>query len=100
MGLRTAAALTAAATLALAPSALASPHSRGPIQDKHGRVTSTSSNWSGYDVTGSGALDATGSWVQPSVLSCSRKENSWSSPWVGIDGDTSGTVEQIGTDSD
>src|SRR6478672_899782 len=101
MGLRIAAALSAAATLALAPSAIAhAPNVRGPIQDKHGRVTSTSSNWSGYDVTGSGAARATGTWVQPAVVNCSRRENSWSSPWVGIDGDTSGTVEQIGTDSD
>src|SRR4051794_29221141 len=101
MGLRIAAALSAAATLALAPAAIAhAPNVRGPIQDKHGRVTSTSSNWSGYDVTGSGATHVTGTWAQPTVQGCTRRENSWSSPWVGIDGDTSGTVEQIGTDSD
>jgi len=101
MGLRTVAALSAAATLAIAPSALAhAPNVRGPIQGKHGRVTSTSTNWSGYDVTGSGATHVTGTWVQPTVQECSRRESSWSSPWVGIDGDTSGTVEQIGTDSD
>ena len=102
MGLRTAAALTAAATtLALAPAALAhAPNVRGPIQDKHGRVASTSSNWSGYDVTGAGATHVTGTWGQPRVVGCARRENSWSSPWIGIDGDTSGTVEQIGTDSD
>lgn len=33
-------------------------------------------------------------------MACAAGENSWSSPWVGIDGDTSSTVEQIGTDSD
>jgi len=31
---------------------------------------------------------------------CSPGENSWSSPWVGIDGNSSNTVEQIGTDTD
>jgi hypothetical protein len=102
MGLRTLTAV-AAATLAFAPSALAqAPNGHAPIQGKHGRVSSTSTNWSGYDVTGtSGAIDVKGTWVQPAVVQCfSRRENSWSSPWVGIDGDTSGTVEQIGTDSD
>jgi hypothetical protein len=35
--------------------------------------------------------------VQPAVK-CSG--NAWSSFWVGIDGDTSGTVEQTGTEAD
>lgn len=62
-----------------------------------GRGTST--NWSGYDITGSGATHVIGSWTQPAAT-CSAGENSWSSPWVGLDGDTSNTVEQTGTDSD
>ncbi len=62
-----------------------------------GRGTST--NWSGYAVDGTGATSAIGSWTQPTVT-CAKGENSWSSPWVGIDGDTSNTVEQTGTDSD
>jgi hypothetical protein len=41
-----------------------------------------------------------GSWIVPSVVSCSPGENSFSSFWVGIDGYASNTVEQIGTDSD
>ena len=84
----------------LPASALAS--SRGPIQGKH-RVDghSTSTNWSGYDVVGSGAQSVTATWTQPAVAdNCASGANSWSSPWVGIDGDTSGTVEQIGTDTD
>jgi hypothetical protein len=41
----------------------------------------------------------TGNWtVRPAT--CARRETSWSSPWVGIDGDTSSTVEQTGTDTD
>lgn len=73
-------------------------HHRKPVpQHKFGRGTST--NWSGYAVAGTGATHAIGSWTQPSVT-CAAGENSWSSPWVGIDGDTSNTVEQIGTDSD
>ena len=66
---------------------------------RHGGSRSTSSNWSGYDVTGSGGTDVKGTWTQPAAT-CSAGENSWSSPWVGIDGDVSNTVEQIGTDSD
>src|SRR5262249_30463527 len=56
-------------------------------------------NWSGYAVDGSSATNVVGTWRQPAAK-CSAGENSWSSPWVGIDGDTSNTVEQIGTDSD
>jgi hypothetical protein len=67
---------------------------------KHKRTATTSTNWSGYAVDGSGATDVIGSWTQPSVVSCASTENTWSSPWVGIDGDNSNTVEQIGTDSD
>jgi hypothetical protein len=40
-----------------------------------------------------------GTWTQPTAT-CGKKENSWSSPWVGIDGNNSNTVEQIGTDTD
>lgn len=64
---------------------------------------STSSNWSGYAVyspTSSAPISVTyvkGSWVVPAATST---KNAWSSFWVGIDGYTSSTVEQIGTDSD
>jgi peptidase A4-like protein len=74
----------------------AHPGSHAP-KHKFGRGTST--NWSGYDATGSGATQVIGTWTQPTAT-CGRRENSWSSPWVGIDGDTSNTVEQIGTDTD
>jgi hypothetical protein len=39
------------------------------------------------------------SWTEPSV-SCAAGETSYSSFWVGLDGDTSSTVEQIGTSAD
>jgi hypothetical protein len=79
--------------------ALAHGVSRHGPKRAFGRGTST--NWSGYAVDGSGATNVVGTWVQPSVLdNCLSGANSWSSPWVGIDGDNSSTVEQIGTDSD
>ena len=64
---------------------------------KLGRGTST--NWSGYAVDGTGATQVTATWTEPSVK-CAPGENSWSSPWVGIDGNTDNTVEQTGTDAD
>jgi hypothetical protein len=66
---------------------------------RHDGGRGTSTNWSGYDVTGSGATHVIGSWTQ-GTATCSPGETSWSSPWVGLDGDTSNTVEQTGTDSD
>ena len=58
---------------------------------------STSTNWSGYDVTGGKYTTVSASWVEPTV-SCTA--TAYSSFWVGIDGDTSSTVEQTGTDAD
>jgi hypothetical protein len=58
-----------------------------------------SENWSGYAVTGSSFTQAKGSWTVPTVY-CSSTPNSYSSFWVGLDGYSSTTVEQIGTDSD
>jgi hypothetical protein len=72
---------------------------QGANDPRHTFGRSTSTNWSGYDVTGSNATHVIGTWTAPAAT-CARGENSWSSPWVGIDGDTSNTVEQIGTDSD
>ncbi len=68
---------------------------------QHGRMhritNSTSTNWSGYAVTGSRFTSVSASWTEPSV-SCSG--TAYSSFWVGLDGDTSSTVEQTGTDAD
>jgi hypothetical protein len=62
-------------------------------------TVSDSTNWSGYAVTGSAFTSAKASWVVPTVT-CSKTPNTYSSFWVGIDGWTSSTVEQTGTDSD
>jgi Peptidase A4 family len=65
-----------------------------------GYVTvSESTNWSGYAVTGSSFTHAMGSWTVPAVA-CGRTPNAYAAFWVGIDGWTSNTVEQTGTDSD
>ncbi len=60
----------------------------------------TSTNWSGYAVTGSSVSDAKGTWIVPAIQGTCPSSNQYSSFWVGIDGYNSGTVEQTGTDSD
>jgi hypothetical protein len=59
------------------------------------------SNWSGYaSVLNDTQYSAvSGSWTVPNV-NCTQASNSSSSQWVGIDGATSDTVEQVGTYSD
>jgi len=93
------AAIALVAVLLTAPAALAGRPDGRPNNPRHGFGRGTSTNWSGYAVTGSGATHVIGTWTAKSV-SCRSGENSWSSPWVGVDGDNSNTVEQIGTDSD
>lgn len=65
---------------------------------KHTSTTST--NWSGYAVTGgNGAFNSvSASWTEPKAT-CSRG-NQYASFWVGLDGYASNSVEQTGTDSD
>ena len=63
----------------------------------HKITNSTSTNWSGYAVTGSKFTSVSSSWTEPTAT-CSA--TAYSSFWVGLDGDTSNTVEQTGTDAD
>jgi len=78
------------------------PRRHLPIRDllDHGDGTVTSSNWSGYAVTGSAFTRAEGSWIVPKATCSSGVQ--YPSFWVGIDGylPSSQTVEQTGTDSD
>jgi hypothetical protein len=90
-------------------SAVAGPASSNTPAPIHGRSpstkisngSSTSTNWSGYAVTGETFTDVVGSWVQPTAT-CPSKQQEDSAFWVGIDGFSSSddAVEQIGTDSD
>ncbi|MBS0655785.1 MAG: hypothetical protein JSR46_08410, partial [Verrucomicrobia bacterium] len=65
----------------------------------------TSLNWSGYaaatsltkPTTGSVSY-VTGTWVVPKLTA--TPNNSYSAAWVGIDGYSSSTVEQLGSESD
>jgi len=60
-----------------------------------------STNWGGYAVSSTSKFtEVTGSWVEPAVVGSCPSSARYASFWVGIDGYTSKTVEQIGTDSD
>lgn len=71
-----------------------------PVQATHAFNDNVSStNWGGYAVSGSPFTDATGTWVQPTAT-CTSRSDQYASFWVGIDGYSSDSVEQLGTDSD
>jgi Peptidase A4 family len=66
-----------------------------------------SANWSGYAAatnlndpqTGS-VTAVSGSWIVPTATASSARGTSYSAVWVGIDGFSDSTVEQIGTSQD
>jgi hypothetical protein len=75
--------------------------SPGPLAHGPNRSFGTSvtaANWAGYDVTGGGFTRVAASWVQPAALA-SSPSGSDTAFWVGLDGDGSTTVEQIGTEA-
>jgi hypothetical protein len=61
----------------------------------------TSTNWSGYAVTGSAGQynSISSSWTEPAA-NCSGSDTEYAAFWVGLDGYNSSSVEQTGTDSD
>jgi|SRR5580658_2796759 hypothetical protein len=73
---------------------------------QHGRARGTaqnavsSTNWAGYAVTGTSGqfTSVASSWVQPTAT-CSFGDQ-YSAFWVGLDGYTSRTVEQTGSEAD
>jgi hypothetical protein len=65
---------------------------------RDGQVTST--NWSGFAATGADGhfTSVSASWTEPAVKCTTGK--TYSAFWVGLDGFSSQSVEQAGTDSD
>jgi hypothetical protein len=83
--------------VAAAPAATTAAAQAGP---NHKISHSTSTNWSGYAVTGHGPYTSVAAtWIQPAV-DCTTTPTGYSSFWVGLDGDTTSTVEQTGTEAD
>jgi hypothetical protein len=94
----TAAAVAVIAVVGSGPAAASARHGGAIAHAADHKIShSTSTNWSGYAVTGGTYRTVTSSWVQPAVK-CTG--TAYSSFWVGIDGDTSSTVEQTGTEAD
>jgi hypothetical protein len=90
-------ALAASAPVALAVSHGSSHHSAARSD------TETSTNWSGYaDQTTARRkfTDVAGSWTEPKATCSTTGSHPYASFWVGIDGYSSNSVEQLGTDSD
>jgi hypothetical protein len=96
------AALPAFAQLSSAPPAAEriAHRQHGPIREllDHGDGKVTSVNWSGYALTGASFTAAKGTWIVPAVI-CSSGDQ-YAGFYVGLDGYSSGTVEQTGTESD
>ena len=107
----TAAVAVAPLALAAGPVVAATPLVQAPMQHagsatpffvSHGggvrHATTTSTNWSGYAATGSTYTSVSTTFTQPAVK-CSSGDQ-YSSFWVGLDGYSSDSVEQTGTEAD
>jgi hypothetical protein len=79
---------------------LVRPASHGsPLTSQGGRLNEAeSTNWSGYAANGSKYTSVSASWVEPTGT-CSSGDQ-YSSFWVGLDGYSSSTVEQTGSEVD
>lgn len=77
-------------------------------EGRTGRYQAESTNWSGYAVTGSDHefTSVSANWTQPTATCTSsssrrgRSSDSYAAFWVGLDGYSSDSVEQTGSDSD
>jgi hypothetical protein len=106
LALAAAAALTQTSQTASAQDSLA-PRQHAPRKVYNGgnpRVKGNvtvedSTNWSGYAVEGTSFTKTEASWTVPTA-DCSKTPNTYAAFWTGLDGWTSDTVEQTGTDSD
>jgi hypothetical protein len=92
---------TACLVLLSAPAALGA-HAAAPaavrFDPNHKINHSTSSNWSGYSAVNGRYTSVSANWTQPTA-SCTSA-TTYSSFWVGLDGNGSNTVEQTGTSAD
>jgi Peptidase A4 family len=93
-------ALGASALLAAGPAGPAAAATASPGSIPHfDHARHADQIWGGYAITGTSFTSVSGSWTVP-ALTCSSTPTSYVSPWIGIDGWNSNTVEQIGFDQD
>ncbi len=74
-------------------------HQRSAIQD----ITAEgSSNWSGVELRGPAEtyVETTANWIVPPIFAGENGYNTYSSLWIGLDGDGLGDLVQDGTESD
>jgi hypothetical protein len=76
---------------------IGTPGSHPQVVD--GQTVEYAPTWSGYAVTGGTFTTATASWTQ-NAITCTPLGETVMSPWVGIDGYSDNTVEQIGSSGD
>jgi hypothetical protein len=83
------------------PGGLIKGHAGSSATEYGIRNGTTSTNWSGYVVTGSGKAfnSVSSSWTEPTAT-CNDSGTEYAAFWVGLDGYNSDSVEQTGTDSD
>jgi Peptidase A4 family len=83
------------------PGGLVKQHIGSSAAVRGARNGTTSTNWSGYAVTGSdSAFNSVSSiWTEPAAT-CNDGGTEYAAFWVGLDGYNSNSVEQTGTDSD
>jgi hypothetical protein len=104
-------ALTVALALSLSLGLGLTSHSANANPTEHRRLPGIRQgyalNWSGYAVetnlaspTSGVVTDVKGTWTVPKVTGSFGRSRAYSSTWVGIDGYSSSTVEQIGTEQD
>src|SRR6266851_4878139 len=79
---------------------MAGPGGASEIGGALNAAATTSQNWAGYAAAGApgGFTSVSASWLQPGVTCSSQK--TFSSFWVGLDGDGTQSVEQTGTEAD
>jgi hypothetical protein len=93
------AAVLAVVLAVAAPATAVSRHADGVRNAPNHKITqSTSSNWAGYAAINTTFTSVTSSWTQPTAT-CTNQQT-YSSFWVGLDGYSSNSVEQTGTDAD
>lgn len=76
-------------------------HFRHGFRGTEAHPAHADSIWAGYadDASASTYKSVSGSWTVP-TLTCSTAKDSYTSPWIGIDGYGTSTVQQIGMDDD
>ena len=106
-GLTHAAAPTAAVQRVIPGGPMIRPSGGAGPSAGHGALTScpptcSSTNWAGYAVSGNNGAFRTvsASWIEPKANCTGVAGRRLSSFWVGLDGVTSQSVEQLGTDAD